>query len=80
MCVYGGIAGRACQILAITIRNMLTRLRVSEALGQAKVDHIHIVLLLSNADQEVVRFDVSVQEVARVHKLYPLQLLHSKKR
>ena len=80
MCVDGGIAGRASQILAIAIGNMLTRLRVSKALGQAKVDHVHIVLLLANADQEVVWLDVSVQEVARVHKLYPLQLSHTKKR
>ena len=80
MCVDGGIAGRSSQILAIAIGNMFTRLRVSKALGQAKVDHVHIVLLLADADQEVVWLDVSVQEMARVHKLYPLQLLHSEKR
>ncbi len=77
MCVDGGVAGRSSQIFAIAIGNMLTRLRVSKALSQAKVDHVHIVLLLADADQEVVWLDVSVQEVARVHKLYSLQLSHT---
>jgi hypothetical protein len=32
------------------------------------------VLLLSDTDQEVVGFDVSVQKVARVHELNSLKL------
>ena len=53
---------------------MLASLRVTEALGKAEVDDIDVVLLLADSDQEVVRLDVSVQEVARVDKLNALEL------
>lgn len=33
------------------------------------------MLLFANSDQEVVWFDVSVQEMPRVDELYPLQHL-----
>ena len=53
---------------------MLASLGVSEALGQPEVDHVDVMLLFANADEEVVRFDVSVQEMARVHEFNTLQL------
>lgn len=53
---------------------MLSRLGVSEPLGKTKVNHIDIVLLLANSNQEVVRLDVSVKEVATVDKLNSLEL------
>ena len=53
---------------------MLSSLRVSKALSQAKIDHIDVVLLLANTDQEVVRLDVSVQEMPRMHELNSLKL------
>ena len=53
---------------------MLSRLGVSESFGKTKVNHIDIVLLLTNANQEVVRLDVSVKEVATVDKLNSLEL------
>lgn len=53
---------------------MLSRLGVSEPLGKTKVNHIDIVLLLANSNQEVVRLDVSVEEVATVDKLNSLEL------
>lgn len=72
--VDGGIAGCSRQIFAITVRDVLTRLRVAEALGEAEVDDIDVVLLLSNADQEVVWLDVTMQKVARVDEFNSLQL------
>ena len=42
---------------------MLTSLGVSEALGQAEIDHVDVVLFLANADEEVIGLDVSVQEM-----------------
>lgn len=57
---------------------MLSRLGVSEPFGKTKVNHIDIVLLLTNANQEVVRLDVSVKEVATVDKLNSLEHLVSK--
>ena len=63
MCVDGGIAGGSRQVFAIAVRDVLTSLRVTEALGEAKVNNINVVLLLADADQEVVRLDITVQEV-----------------
>ena len=42
---------------------MLTSLGVSEALGQAEIDDVDVVLLLADTDQEVIGLDVSVQEM-----------------
>ena len=53
---------------------MLARLGVSESFSQAKVDSVYIVLLLANTDEEIIRLDISVQEVARVDELQTLQL------
>jgi len=55
-------------------------LGVSEALRQPEIDHVDVMLLLADADEEVVRFDVSVQEMARVHEFNALQLYCTKKR
>jgi len=74
MSVHRSIAGGAGQVLSIAIRNVLTGLGVTETLGQAKVDYVDVVLLLADTDKEVIWLNVSVQEVARVHKLDPLKL------
>lgn len=60
MSIYTSIAGGTGKILAVTVRNMLSRFGVSEPLGQAEVYYINVMLLLANSDEEVVRFDVSV--------------------
>ena len=43
---------------------MLTRPWFSISLGETKVNNVHVVLLLPNAYEEVVRLDVSMQEVS----------------
>lgn len=53
---------------------MLPGLRVSEPFRKAEIDNVDIMLLLADSDEEVVRFDVSVKEVARVYKLNSLKL------
>ena len=53
---------------------MLACLRVSEALCETEIDDVYVVLFFANADQEVIGLDVSVKEVARMHKLDSLQL------
>ena len=77
MSIDRGIPGGSSQILAISVRNMFTGLRVSEPLGQTEVDDVDVVLLLADTDEEIVRFDVSVEEVSRVHKLNSLELIVS---
>ena len=74
MRIDGGIAGGSRQILSIAVWDMLTSLRVPKALSQAKIDDIDVVLLLADADQEVVRLDVPVQEMPRMYELNSLKL------
>lgn len=42
---------------------MLTRLRIPIPLGQAKVNHINDVLLLSVTDQEIIGLHVTMNKV-----------------
>ena len=43
---------------------MLTSLWVTEPLGQTEVNNVYIVLLLADADEEVVRLDITMEEVS----------------
>ena len=76
MGVNRGVASSAGQVLAVTVRDVLAGLGVAEALGKAEVDDVDVVLLLADADQEVVWLDISVEEVSAVDELDPLQLNH----
>jgi len=51
---------------------MLASLRVAESLCQAEINHIDVVLLFADTDKEIVRFDISVQEMPRMHELNSL--------
>jgi len=63
MGVNGGIPGRSGQILAITVRNVLASLGVTEALSEAKIDNVDVVLLFTDSNQEVIGLDISMKEV-----------------
>lgn len=63
MCVNGGIAGSASQVFILPVRNVLMRTSITVLLGQTKINDVHKVALLAKPHQEVVRFDVSVNEV-----------------
>mmetsp|Transcript_91013 Transcript_91013/g.257707 ORF Transcript_91013/g.257707 Transcript_91013/m.257707 type:complete len:328 (-) Transcript_91013:336-1319(-) len=73
--VDGGVAGSACQALVFPVRYVLLRFWVPVLLCQPKVDHIYDVRLLLMADEEVVRFDVPVNEVLGVKILNPKEHL-----
>jgi hypothetical protein len=75
--VHTGVTRGTCQVLAVSIGNMLARLGVTESFGKTKIDHIYIVLFLANANQEVVWLDVSMKEVSTVDKLDSLKLKSS---
>ena len=64
MGVYGRVSRSPGQVLTVAIWDMLTGLWVAEALGETKVNNIYVVLLFANSDQEIVWFDISVQEMA----------------
>lgn len=56
---------------------MFSSLGVTEALGQAEINDINIVLLLADSNQKVIRFNISMKEVTRVHKFDSLEHLIS---
>mmetsp|Transcript_17012 Transcript_17012/g.26249 ORF Transcript_17012/g.26249 Transcript_17012/m.26249 type:complete len:210 (+) Transcript_17012:897-1526(+) len=56
---------------------MLATLWVSVPLGEAEVDSKHIMLSLSNSDEKVIRFDISMEVEPAVDVLYPLDHLVS---
>lgn len=53
---------------------MTAAFRVFVPLGQSKVNDIYNMLVLSRSDQEIVRFDVTVEKSVLMHKLNPLEL------
>lgn len=74
MSVDWSVAGGTSQIFAITVGNVFAGLRISESLSKSKIDYVDVVLLFSDTNKEVIRFDISVKEVSRVHELDSLKL------
>lgn len=66
MCINRCVTCSACQILVLPVRNMQMGLRVAELFRQAKIDDVDLVTALANAHEEVIRLDVSVDEIAGV--------------
>ena len=64
MSIYRGIPSRSSEVLPVSVRDVLAGLGISEPLGQAEIDNVHVVLLLADTNQEVVWLDISVQEVS----------------
>lgn len=62
MGIDAGVTSGARQVLILTIRDVEMSLRVAVFLGQAEVDDIHLVSPLADPHQEVVGFDVTVDE------------------
>jgi hypothetical protein len=56
---------------------MQMSLRVAELLGKAKIDDIDLITALADAHEEVIRLDVSVDEVARVDVFDSRYLSHN---
>mmetsp|Transcript_39474 Transcript_39474/g.118192 ORF Transcript_39474/g.118192 Transcript_39474/m.118192 type:complete len:278 (+) Transcript_39474:153-986(+) len=73
--IDAGIPGGACQVLVLAVRYVLLRLGVSILLCKTKVDDVHLVCLLSEANQEVVRLDITMNEVLCVHIFHPVNHL-----
>ena len=78
MRVNGRISSRSCQILAVSVGDVLPSSRVPVPLSQTKVNDVNMMLFLPNSNQEIVRFDVSVDEMTRVDVFNSRQHLVSK--
>lgn len=74
MRVDRGIPRSSCEILILSIRNMLVRLRVSVLLREPVVYYIHNIGLLPQPYQEIIGLNVSMNVVFRVHELYSRDL------
>lgn len=77
MCVDGGVAGRAGQVLVLSVRYVLVCPGVSVLLGQAEVDDVNQVAFLPQSHQEVIGLHVSMDEVFRVDVLDTADLRHT---
>lgn len=62
MGVDTGIPGSTSQVLILAVRDVEVGLGVTVFLREAKIDDVNLVPTLSNAHQEVVRFDVTMDE------------------
>lgn len=69
MCIDGGIACCASQVLVLPVRNVLVCAGITVLLGQAKVNDVNQVALLAKPHQEVVRLYISMDEVLGVNVL-----------
>jgi hypothetical protein len=62
MSVDGSITSSTGQVLVLPVRDMEVGLWVTVFLGQSKIDNIDLVTTLSDAHEEVVGFDITVDE------------------
>ena len=77
MSVDTRIPRSACEGLVVFVGDVLARLGISIALGQAEVDDVDDVLLLAMANEEVVRLHVAMNKVVIVQELQSLDHLVS---
>lgn len=80
MCVDGGIARRPCEILVLSIRDMLVGAGVSVLLGQTKVNDVDQVAFLSQPHEEVIWLHISVDKILRMNVLNTTYLQTEKQR
>ncbi len=67
MGVDGGVTSGTGQVLVLSVRDVQVGLGVSVFLGQTEVNHVDLVASLADTHEEVVRLDISVDEVSRVN-------------
>lgn len=76
MSVYWSISRSACQVLVVFVRNVRSISRLV-LLGQSKINHKDNVRLFLLTNQEIIRFDVSMQKSLVVNVLDSLQNLQT---
>lgn len=66
MSIDRGVASSTGQIFVLSVGDMQVGLGISEFLGETEIDNVDLVASLPDSHQEVIWFDVSVDEVARM--------------
>jgi len=74
MGVNWGVSGSSCEIFTISVWDVFSSFGISESLGQTKINHVNVMLFLSNTNEEIVWLDISVKEMSWVNELNSLQL------
>ena len=69
MCINRSVSGRTSQILVFPVGDVQVSSGISVLLGKAKINHIHLRASSSNSHQEVVGFDITVDEASGVDVL-----------
>ena len=64
--VNGCVASSTCEVLVLPVRNVQVSLRVAELLGKTEIDDVNLIATLSDAHKEIIGFDITVNEVARM--------------
>ncbi len=67
MGIDGGVSSCTSQILVFSVGDMQMCARISVFLGETKVDDVHLVSTFSKPHQEIVGFNISVQEALGVY-------------
>lgn len=62
MGVDRSITGGTSEVLVLSVRNVEVCLGITVLLGQTEIDHVDLIATLTNAHEEVVRLDVTVDE------------------
>lgn len=79
MCVDGGIACRPCEVLVLSIGDMLVGAGIPVLLGQTKVNDVDQVAFLSQPHEEVIWLHISMNEILRMNVLNTTYLEMEKK-
>lgn len=74
VCVNGGVAGRASQVLIFAIGDVLVCASIAVFLSQTKVNDVDQVAFLAQPHQKVVGLHISVDEVLGVDVFDPADL------
>jgi hypothetical protein len=67
--VDGSITSSTSQVLVLTVWDVEVSLRVTVLLGQTEINNVDLVATLSNAHEEVIRLDITVDEGLGVNVL-----------
>ena len=63
MGVDAGVSGCSRQVLVFSIRDVLMCAGITILLGQAKVNDVHQIAFLPQTHEEIVRLDITMNEV-----------------